>query len=124
MTRSLRPFLILKTHDERAFLLYCKSGEGGFSYSEAEAEITLEMNDEGEEEQEDQEDEMASPPKATARMKASDREMYHAFNRLFLYLTWATEDSCPQVNTELYRQFSVDSLDQPNNGPGIPEKIR
>ena len=115
----------LKTHDERAFMLYCKSGEGSFSYSEAEAGLTLEINAEGEEGDEGEEG-MASPSSATARMKTpqAERELYHAFNRLFLYLTWATEDSCPHVNTELYRLFSVDSLDEPNNGPGAAQYIR
>ena len=39
----------LKPHDERAFMLYCKSGEGSFSYSEAEAGLPLAINAEGEE---------------------------------------------------------------------------
>jgi hypothetical protein len=114
----------LKTHDERAFMLYCKSGEGSFSFSIAEAELTLEDNDEGEEGEE--EGKMASPSSAAARAKTpiAERGLYHAFNRLFLYLTWATEDSCPHVNTELYRLFSVDSLDEPNNGPGAAQYIR
>ena len=58
----------LKTHDEPAFMLYCKSADGSFSYSSAEAELTLEIDIEGEE-GEGEEGEMASPSSATARMK-------------------------------------------------------